>query len=109
MSLIDLYIDTFTPQTESETVDSVGGRRKTFTNGATFSGRLSILSADERISSDKLTVFASHKIYCDPTVTLSENGRIILGSRTFEIKAIQLPSNISTGIGHKEVTVMEIL
>jgi len=108
MSLTDLYIDTFTPQTVTRTADNVGGYTEAWADGTDFVGRLSILSANERMSSDKLTVFASHKIYCAPSVSLAEVDRIKHGTRYFEIKGIQLPSDLSTGIGHQEVTVMEI-
>jgi hypothetical protein len=95
-----LIKDSFTPQTMAYTDDGMGGFTETLTSGTAFPGRLSRLSAAERFGPDKTTVIATHKLYCE--------GRVTLGSRTFEIKGIQLPSNLSSGIGHQEVTVMEI-
>jgi head-tail adaptor len=103
-----LIKDSFTPQTMAYTDDGMGGFTETLTSGTAFPGRLSRLSAAERFGPDKTTVIATHKLYCDASVTLTEQGRVTLGSRTFEIKGIQLPSNLSSGIGHQEVTVMEI-
>jgi len=108
MSLTELYIDTFKLQSMSRTPDSVGGYTESWADGVTFAGRLSLLSEVERMSDDKLTVFGSHKLYCDPSVVITEADRIKLGTRVFEVKAIQLPSNLSSGIGHQEITVLEV-
>ena len=108
MSLTDLYTETFIPQTLSPTTDNTGGFSEGWVDGASFPGRLSILGITERMSDDKVTMFESHKIYCAPSVTLTNSGRVKLGARIFEIKGIQLPSNLATGIGHQEVTVLEI-
>lgn len=108
MSFTTLLKDSFTPQTMAYTDDGVGGYTETLTSGGAFPGRLSVLGADERTAADKTTVIATHKLYCDANVSLTEQGRVTLGSRTFEIKCIQLPSNLSSGIGHQEVTLMEI-
>jgi head-tail adaptor len=108
MTFTTLLKDSFTPQTMAYTDDGVGGFVETLTSGTAFPGRLSVLGADERLGADKTTVIATHKLYCDASVSLTEQGRVTLGSRTFEIKGIQLPSNLSSGIGHQEVTLMEI-
>lgn len=102
-----MLIDTFTPQTSTTVYTDLGGETKTWTDGDTFEGRLSILKAWERIGPDKETAIASHKIYCLTSVTISAAGRITLGSRTFEVKAVQKPSNLDTD-GHLEITVLEI-
>ena len=112
MAFTTLLKDSFTPQTMAYTDDGMGGFTETLTSGTAFPGRLSQLgygvNADERLSADKTTVIATHKLYCDASVSLTEQGRITLGSRTFEIKGIQLPSNLSSGIGHQEILLMEI-
>ncbi len=109
MGFTNLLKDTFTPYTLGYTDDGVGGQVEAWTAGTAFKGRISILSAAERMGADKTTVFASHKLYCDPSVSLTTNGRVVCGTHTYEIKTIQLPSNESTGIGHQEVTLLEIL
>lgn len=103
-----LLKDIFTPQTLAYTDDGVGGQTETFTNGTTFKGRLSILSASERLSADKVTVYATHRLYCDASVSLTDNGRVTFDGRTFEIRTIQKPSEQSIGIGHLEVDILEI-
>ena len=83
-----LFTQTFTPQTLTETDDGAGGRVKAWADGTAFRGRLSSLPISERMSSDKVTVFASHKIYCD-NITITEIQRIRNNDNaTFEIKFI---------------------
>ncbi len=107
MSFESLLIDTFTPQTYAETSDSQGGFTKAWTDGSTFAGRLSRLVASERLSQDKETAIASHKIYCLTAVDVDPEDRITLGSRTFLVKGVMRPSNLTTD-GHLEITVLEI-
>lgn len=93
-----LLIDTFTPLTITFTDDSMGGVTETETTGTTFKGRLSSLPVGERLSADKTTVIATHKLYCSPQ-SFAEKDRIRLGSagsyRYFEVKGVQNPSNLS--------------
>ena len=102
-----LLIEAFTPQTLTIADDGQGGQTETYTDGTAFRGRLSSLSAEEKMSADKTTVYASHKIYCD-VVTLTEQSRIRNSDSTryFQIKGIVQPSNLSTG--HLEVLVLEL-
>ena len=109
MGFTQLLKDTFTPYTLAYTDDTVGGRTDAWTAGTAFKGRLSLLSADERLGSDKTKTYATHKLYCDPSVSLTDSGRVVIGSHTYEIKTIQLPSYESTGIGHQEVTLLEVV
>lgn len=108
MGFTSLLIDTFTPQTVTRTNDNVGGYTEAWANGTAFKGRLSILSASEGMSADKVTVYATHKLYCDASVSLAEADRVTFGSRTFEVRTVQQPSALSTGIGHLEVLLLEV-
>jgi len=100
-----LLIETFYPQTLTETSDGQGGTTTSFADGTAFRGRLSSLPVNERMSADKLTVFASHKLFCD-VISISESDRIRNDTRYFEIKGIVQPSNLSNG--HLEITLLEI-
>lgn len=100
-----LLVETFTPQTLAETSDSQGGVTSAWTDGTAFRGRLSSLSADERMNADKTTVFASHRLYCN-LISITEKDRIKLDTRTFEIKGIRQPSNLATG--HLEIDLLEV-
>ncbi len=113
MSFEDLLIDDFYAQSRTETDDGGGGRTFVWADvGASFKGRLSTWSgggridASERLSSDKLIVFATHKLFCLGTVVLTEDQRIRFGTRYFEIKGIVNPSNISH---HLEVYLLELV
>ena len=107
MSFLDLLPDTFTPQTLTETTDSQGGYTNAWTDGATFEGRLSKLPISERMSEDKMTVFASHKIFCDAGLGIVEEDRIKLGSRIFDVKAVHNQKD-SVSEHHTELVVLEV-
>jgi len=101
-----LLIETFYPQTLTETADGQGGVTSSYADGTAFRGRLSSLPINERMSADKTTVFASHKLYCN-NQTIAETARIRNSdsSRYFEIKGVVNPSNSND---HLEITVLEI-
>ena len=102
-----LLIDTFTPQTVANTADGMGGVTEAWSDGTAFKGRLSSLSADERMRQDKETVMATYKIY-SAVQTLDEVARIRNSDSTryFEITGVIKPSNLDTG--HLEILVREI-
>ena len=102
-----LFNETFTPQTLTETDDGQGGVTTAFADGTAFRGRLSSLPTAERMSADKLTVYASHKLFCD-NQTINETYRIRNSDSTryFEIKGIVNPSNSNH---HLELTLLELV
>ena len=101
-----LLIETFTPQTLTETDDNQGGVTSTWADGTAFRGRLSSLPISERMSADKLTVYASHKLYCNnQTITEDDRIRDSDSTRYFQIKGIVNPSNASH---HLELTLLEL-
>jgi SPP1 family predicted phage head-tail adaptor len=102
-----LLIETFTPQTLTETSDSQGGVTTLWVDSTAFRGRLSSLPVNERMSADKLTVYASHKLFCDYNSSLSEATRIRNSDSTryFEVKGVVNPSNSNH---HLELTLLEI-
>jgi len=108
MSFTQLLKDSFVPYTLTVTDDGVGGQKETWTAGTAFQGRLSVLSANERMGADKTTVYATHRLYCDASVSLTEQGRVTFDGRTFEIRTIQKPSEMNSGLGHLEVDVLEV-
>ena len=65
-----------------------------------------MLKASEQMSADKLTLYATHKIFAE-TATLSVEDRITLGSRIFTIKAIHEPVD-GLAEHHMEIMVLEL-
>lgn len=108
MGFTQLLKDSFVPYTLTVTDDGVGGQTETWTAGTAFQGRLSIMSANERMGADKTTVYATHRLFCDASVSLTEDGKVTFDGRSFQIRSIQKPSELSTGIGHLEVDVLEL-
>ena len=107
MSFESLLIDTFTPQTKTETTDSQGGVTTAWTDGATFKGRLSMLSVQEKLSQDKETAVATHKLFCLATVDVDPDDQVKLGTRVFIVVGVQRPSNLTVN-GHLEILVREV-
>ncbi len=101
-----LLIEAFTPQTLTETADGQGGVTTSWADGTAFRGRLSSLPIDERMSLDKATVYASHKLYCN-NQTITETARIRNSDSTryFQVKGVINPSNSSD---HLEILVLEL-
>ena len=101
-----LLIETFYPQTLTETSDNQGGYVQAWTDGTAFRGRLSSLPVAERMSADKLTTYASHKLFCDyQSLTEAQRIRNSDSTRYFQIKGIVNPSNASH---HLELTLLEV-
>jgi len=101
-----LLIETFYPQTMTETADNQGGVITAWADGTAFKGRLSSLPINEQFNADKTTVFASHKLYCN-YVSCNEGQRIRNNDSTryFQIKGVVNPSNSND---HLEILVLEI-
>lgn len=101
-----LLIETFTPQTLAETSDGQGGTTQAWTDGTAFRGRLSSLPIAERMSADKVTVYASHKLYCN-NMTINETYRIRNSDSTryFQVKGVVNPSNANS---HLEILLLEL-
>ncbi len=101
-----LLLETFYPQTLTETDDGMGGVVQTYVDGTAFRGRLSSLPVAERMSADKLTTYASHKLFCDyQTLTEVQRIRNSDSTRYFQIRGIVNPSNSNH---HLEVTLLEL-
>jgi len=106
-----LLIETFTPQTLTETDDGAGGTVSSWADGTAFRGRLSSIGTQsqvyETMTNGKLTVYASHKLFCDYNSSLSEATRIRNSDSTryFEVKGVVNPSNSNH---HLELTLLEI-
>lgn len=98
-----LLPDTFTRQINTPVSDGQGGWTESWDDSTVFQGRLSALPIDERMASDKITVYATHRLYCN-NLTITEKDRIELGNRYFEIKGVRNPSNLSE---HLELDLLE--
>ena len=101
-----LLIESFTPQTLTETDDGQGGVTTAWADGTAFRGRLSSLPVAERMSADKLTTYASHRLFCDyQSLTEAQRIRNSDSTRYFQIKGIVNPSNASH---HLEIDLLEL-
>ena len=108
MSIEGMFNNNFTPQTVVRTADNTGGFTETWTDGTAFRGRMRPLSAQERLSADRVTAWATHRLYCSVDVTIDETYRISFNSRTFEVKGVMKPSEQDDGPAHLEIDLLEI-
>lgn len=99
-----LLNQTLTIQNRSEVDDGMGGITFTWADLGSFKGRISPISAQERLMQDKTGMTTTHRIYCDP-MTVSPKDRIRWGSYYFEIIGIRNPSE---AYHHLEIDVREI-
>jgi SPP1 family predicted phage head-tail adaptor len=58
----------------------------------TISGQIRPLSGDERLSADKKTLFASHRLYTDPA-DITEADRVNDNGLIYDIKFVHDPMN----------------
>jgi head-tail adaptor len=47
-------------------------------------GKIRPLKGDERYASDKITLFATHRLYCDP-ITITEKDIVVSGTSTYSV------------------------
>ena len=99
-----LYNQILTLQSFTTTGDGAGGTVETWTDTGSFKGRISSLSAQEKMAQDKTTHIATHKIFCD-NMSVSPQDRIKWGIYYFEIIGISNPAEM---YHHLEILVKEI-
>ena len=100
-----LLNQTLTLQSFTETADGQGGVTHSWSDTGSFRGRISSLSAEERMAQDKEQAFSTHKIFCDP-MAIKHDDRIKWGSYYFEIIGIVNPSEL---YHHLEIRVRELV
>jgi len=99
-----LLNQTLTLQSITETADGQGGVTSVWADVGSFRGRISPLTAQERLLQNKATMTTTHRIYCDP-MTVTPKDRIKWGTYYFEIIGISNPSEI---YHHLEIDAREI-
>ena len=99
-----LLNQTLTLQSITATDDGQGGQSFVWADVGSFRGRISPLTAQERLLQNKATMATTHRIYCDP-MTVTPKDRIKWGTYYFEIIGITNPSEI---YHHLEIDCREI-
>jgi len=99
-----LYNQTLILQFPSLADDGQGGEVKTWADIGSFRGRISPLTAQERLLQNKETMTTTHRIYCDP-MDVTPDDRIKWGTYYFEIIGITNPSEM---YHHLEIECREI-
>jgi head-tail adaptor len=85
---------------KTEISDGMGGITTSWAGLRKIKGTLSTIRGDERLSSDKLTVIASHNFYIDFPIGLTITAKDIFVKGTTEYKIIY-PNNMGNMQGKK--------
>jgi head-tail adaptor len=99
-----LLNQTLTIQRKTIVGDGIGGHTTIWADLGSFKGRISPVSAQEKMMQDKNTMGTTHRIYCDP-MTVQPTDRIRWGSYYFEIIGVRNPSEL---YHHLEIDCREI-
>lgn len=86
---------TVTLQTKTKTPDGMGGWTEDWSDSGSFRAVLTPIRGPERLAADKLTVYATHRLYCDHRAIVETN-RIKYGERIFDIKFVSNPFSKDT-------------
>jgi len=90
MSIEKFFTTGITVQRRTITRDAAGGTIETWADHLSISGRIRQLSGDDRLSADKDTVFATHRMYC-MLADIVETDRVVFSGITYAIKFIENP------------------
>ena len=78
------------------------GYTQVWSTAATVKGRLRPLSGRERMSADKQTLYADHRLYCAP-VAITEKDRVACEGKTFDIVFVK---NVMSMNRHLEIDLL---
>ena len=79
--------------------NGMGGYTDTWSTHLTINGRIRPLNGNERLSADKTTLFATHRLYCD-VIDIKESDRVLYNSKIYQVKFV---SNVMNFDRHLQV------
>lgn len=88
------FNQTMTVTRLSVTQDAIGGEVYATDSTATAKCRIRQLSKDENTIQGRETIDSTHRIYCAASVDVEENDTITLGTRTFDVRAVDDPHEL---------------
>ena len=71
--------------------NGMGGQSETWSLFKTIDGCIRPLQGDERLSADKKTVIATHRLYCDYDSSILQTDRVVDSGKEYEIRYINDP------------------
>lgn len=93
--MIEDYYDTIITIKRKTTADNgIGGKSETWNDHLTILGKIRPLNGNERFSADKVTLYATHRLYCT-LADITELDRVVYNNQTYEIKYINNPMNMN--------------
>jgi len=89
----DLFIPGFVIKRRTESTVN-GNLTASYATVATISGRIRLLSGDEKITNEKENWTTTHRFYCDASNTLNRGDVIVKDGKTYDIKVIDNPHEL---------------
>lgn len=83
MSITRFFHTTATIQVYTE---STGWGDGSWANSSTVDCHIRPLTGSERYAADKKTIFSTHRLYCEPTTSISESARVVADGNTYDVK-----------------------
>lgn len=78
----------------TQTPNGMGGWSESWQPHLTINGRIRPLSGDERLSADKVTVYATHKLYTF-LYDITEKDRVVFEGQVYDVKAVINPMTLN--------------
>jgi SPP1 family predicted phage head-tail adaptor len=94
------YTDDVVIQRKAQVSNGIGGFETTWNTHLTIKGKMRPLSGKEQLSADKMTVFATHKLYC-ALADITEMDRVLFDGDIYEIKST--PKDVMNMHNHYEI------
>lgn len=101
----DYYKQTVTIERSTESVNTVGSPVLAWTVSSTILALFAPGGGNQRISDGKSTLVATHRVYCDAGVDVTQKDRVGYGATKYRIMFIKDPNTLAH---HKEIYLEEI-
>jgi len=105
MSIADHYAQSVTVERYTESVGSTGAVVRTWTTASTVDALIAPGGGNESFSDGKVTLYASHRMYCDAGTDVTNKDRVVYGTATYRVIFVKNP-NLRNH--HKQVYLDEV-
>lgn len=108
--ITDFFNSTAVIKKANKTSTAMGSIGRTYTTRiASLPCRINAKKANEQDEFGKWTMISNYRLYCEATTVnkaIEESDRVILGTRTFQVKAINNPGLLDR---HLQIDLLEIV
>ena len=105
MSVQEYFKQSVTVERYTESVGSTGAVVRVWTSASTTDCLISPGGGNESFSDGKVTLFASHRMYCPASVDITNKDRVAHGTHTYRVLFVKDPNTL---LHHYEVFLDEV-